>query len=333
MFDFDLPESLDWRDARIPKPGKPGEFRKIAIPNPELMALQRDLLSNYLTRTEGLMASPFAHGFVNGRSTITGVRRLNRNAPVILRMDAKDFFDNFPVEEVRRRMVAQGERALLVDKLLVACTYRGRLPQGGPCSPFLTNVGMYETDCCLAAYAKKHGFSYIRYADDLVFAMEGSVDDPMNDPEVYAVEDDETGKTLFRPRRYGWFFRGVSEILGARLGIRLNRKKNKVIRLHGRCPRRVLGVVIRKDGAGYNAPRAMRRMARAMLCNLYRKVMAQGGVAVPGDHLKWMQVRGYAAYFDGLRYGGYGDAGRADPVLQEKFWNYLEVRLGNGKQG
>lgn len=311
MFDFDLPESLEWREARIPKPKKPGEFRQIAIPNDALMQTQRHLLYDYLVKETGLRASPFAHGFVPFHSTITGVRKLPRMSAVILKMDAKDFFDNFPIKAVRRRMLAQGERALLVEKMLTACSYKGRLPQGGPCSPFLTNVGMYDTDCCLAAYAKKHHFVYIRYADDFVFALE---------------EDAPYATTNGLPK-YKWFFKGVSSILEGRLGIRLNPKKNHVIRLNGNGARRVLGVVIRKDGAGYNAPRGMRRMARAMLCNLFRKVCEQNGVPLPDDFGKWAKIKGYAAYFDGLRYGGHGAAGSSDPILQERFWVYLEIRM------
>ena len=317
MFDFDLPEDLSWREARIPKPKKPGEFRKIAIPNAELMQTQRMLLYEYLGKSEALQASPFAHGFVPSRSTITGVRKLTRTARVIVCMDAKDFFDTFPVEVVRRRMIKQGVRATLVDKILKACTYNGHLPQGGPCSPFLTNVGMYDADCCIAAYAKKHHFTYIRYADDLVFSLDDDApyDDSATDADGHKV----------RPS-YKWLFVGVGKILNGILGIELNRRKCHSVHITSNAKRRVLGIVIRKDGGGYNAPIEMRKMARSMLCNLHWKIRHQGGVPMPEDFSRWARIKGYAAYFDGLRYGGDGMAGSADPVLQEKYWKYLEKK-------
>ena len=87
MFDFDMPP-LDWRVCKIPKPKKPGEFRKITIPNDQLKARQREIL-RYLYKVKGLKASVFAHGFVPFRNTSTGVACLPKESEVILCMDRK----------------------------------------------------------------------------------------------------------------------------------------------------------------------------------------------------------------------------------------------------
>lgn len=303
MFDFDLPADLSWRVARIPKENKPGEFRKLTIPNDDLMEVQKDILQ-YLYTVKELWPTIFAHGFVPYRNTSTGIARHDRLADVFICADVKAFFDNFWVDRTREQMI----RVLpvhLVDKMLTACTYEGHLPQGGPCSPWLTNIGMIEADKMIAAFLKKNGFTYTRYADDLTASQRFEV----------------TGN---KPRKsYRYIFEGIDKILKEHMHLHLNWKKNHVINLSGGDARQVTGVVIRKDGLGYNAPSKMRRMVRAMLCNLANKVYDQHGRYDNDDLYEWHKIVGYIRYFDNLRSYGDGEAASADPVIQPKFFNYL----------
>lgn len=314
IFDFEMP-SLEWRVCRIPKPGKPGEFRKITIPNDGLKAVQRRIL-RFLYKVDGLRPSAFAHGFVPHRNTSTGVSRLNRQASVIACMDVKDFFDNFPLEPIRDRMCKAGIPESLVDKILQACSYKGAVPQGGPCSPALTNIGMFETDLVLGAYAKCLGYTYTRYADDLTFSRL---------PREGSAEKTTRGETRA-------LFRAVEKILESRLGLHLKHSKDHVIHIDSGQKRQVLGVVVRKDGLGYNAPRGLRRKARAMACNLARKLQQADGVPTKADYAKWAELVGYVRYFDNLRSYGDAEASGADPVIQERHWSYLEGIFGINKK-
>lgn len=303
MFDFDMPP-LDWRVCKIPKPKKPGEFRKITIPNDQLKARQREIL-RYLYKVKGLKASVFAHGFVPFRNTSTGVACLPKESEVILCMDVKDFFDNFPLEPIRKRMIEAGVGASLVEKILTACSFKNTIPQGGPCSPALTNIGMFEVDLMISAFARSRGYAYTRYADDITLSKIPEVT-----PEVEV-------KNIWR------LFHGVEKILSTRLGLSLKHSKNHVIHLKGKEKRQVLGVVIRKDGKGYNAPKRMRTTARAMLCNLARKVESKGGRVFPEDRITWQKIVGYVRYFDNLRSYSDEDCATADPLIQQKYWDYL----------
>lgn len=303
MFDFDLPADLSWRVARIPKEDKPGEFRKLTIPNDDLMLVQNDILQ-YLYTVKELWPTIFAHGFVPCRNTSTGVARHDRLADVFVCEDVKDFFDNFPIKRTEEKML-DVLPCKLVEKMLAACTYKGHLPQGGPCSPWLTNIGMIDADKMISAFAKKHGFTYTRYADDMTFSQR------------FDVTGNKPSKS------YRFLTEGVDKIMREYMQLRLNRKKSHVIRLSGSDARQVTGVVIRKDGMGYNAPSKMRRMVRAMLCNLANKVYRQHGRYDNDDLYEWHKIIGYVRYFDNLRSYGEGDAAYADPVIQPKFWNYL----------
>lgn len=312
MFDFDMPP-LDWRVCRIPKPRKPGEYRKITIPNDELKAVQGTIL-RFLYKQEGLRPSAFAHGFVPFRNTSTSVARIDRLSRAILCMDVKDFFDNFPLDPIYDRMIEAGLGECLVDKILTVCSYRGTIPQGGPCSPCLTNIGMFETDLALSSFAASRGLVYGRYADDIVLSVESAYED-----EAFKLNPVK-------------IFYGVDKLLRSRLGLRLKPCKNHVVWRDSRCKRQVLGVTIRKDGKGYNAPVAMRRMVRAMLCNLAHKVQGNNGVVVPEDWQTWGKITGYVRYFDNLRSYGDGDAASSDPIVQERYWNYLVNKFKRKKR-
>ena len=307
MFDFDLPP-LTWREARIPK--KSGGFRKLEIPNDELKQLQRTILQ-YLYRNKGLRPSAMAHGFVPYRNTCTALTHHNTLAPIILCMDIHDFFGTFPIEPVRARMIGAGIPATTVEKILTACTYKGHFPQGAPTSPYLTNVGMLDTDRVLAAYASKHGYIYTRYADDLTFSLRDGA----------APQKKQT-----------FFFYGVEKILSVMLGIHLKKAKSHEIRINSRAARRVTGVVIRKDGLGFNAPRRMRKNIRAGIHNLAERIRGNNGRVFDEDHLTWRKLLGSILYMDNLRsYSPSAQVAGADPVVNETDFRYLCLKFNYQK--
>lgn len=300
MFDFEMPP-LDWRDATIPK--RSGGVRQIHIPNDELKETQRSIL-RYLYTVPGLRPSKYAHGFVPYRNTATGASQHDKLADVIICMDVRSFFDNFPAEPVRKRMIEAGVGAVLVDKIIESCSYNGAFPQGGPCSPCLTNIGMFEADHIIAAYARNNGLAYSRYADDITLSRSPGTDVDLK-------------------KDYTFVYYAIDTILREHLGLTLKRSKSHTIWRSGSSPRRITGVVIRKDGMGYNAPKNMRRMARAAAHNLHKKLMSQNGVPCPEDWKEWCKVVGYIQYFDYLRSYGEGAAATADPMIQEEGFAHL----------
>lgn len=303
MFDFKMPP-LDWRECDIPKKHKPGEFRHLTIPNDELKAVQRQIL-NYLYTVKELRPSGFAHGFVPFRNTSTGLDRHPRNCDVMVCMDVDSFFDNFPLDAVERALVAGGVGEVLAKKIIKACSYKGRLPQGGPCSPWLTNLGMVDVDRMIASYAKKHGFIYSRYADDMTFS------------QTFALSRKKPRKS------YDFLAKGVELILSTHLGLYLNKEKTHVIRMHGSTKPQVTGIVIRQDGQGYNAPRKLRRNIRAAAHNLLMELRACGSRPTDAMVGKWRRICGYVRYFDNIRSHGEGEAANADPCVKAEVWDEL----------
>ena len=299
MFDFEMPP-LDWREARITK--KSGGYRKLCIPNDALKEVQEQILQ-FLYYTKGLWPTKYAHGFVPFRSTITSVQMHDPAAPAILCCDVKDFFDNFPVEPVKQKLLQANISPFLVEKILQCCTYRGAFPQGSPCSPWLTNLGMTECDLMLGSFAEKRGMTYTRYADDITMSVKSTTQ----------VKKDYTRE-----------FHGIELILNKKLGLTLKHSKNHVIWRRGSEKRQVLGITIGQDGRSYNAPMKLRRRIRAGVHNLAQKIRGNNNRIYEEDVAMWKVLFGYVCYFDHIRsFSPDTNAATADCCIGENDFNYL----------
>jgi hypothetical protein len=165
-------------------PKRRGGERLIMAPKNRLKAVQRALNAMLVSK---LPVSAYAHGFRSGRSVRSNAQP-HVGKQVVLRLDLKDFFPaihfgrvrgllvslgySYPVAttlgalmtEAPRQPVRVGERTLYPPVGSRSC------PQGAPTSPGLSNAVVMKLDHRLAGLARKHGFDYTRYADDLTFS-------------------------------------------------------------------------------------------------------------------------------------------------------------------
>ncbi len=163
---------------------KTGGVRFISAPKPALAQAQRWILDNLLSR---LNVETEAHGFVGGRSIVTNAKE-HTERDVVVNLDLKDFFPSFTFRRVKGLFVSLGYGEHLATMLGLLCTEPPRvpakfdgkvyhvalgervLPQGASTSPAITNAICRRLDRRLAGLAKRHGFNYTRYADDLTFS-------------------------------------------------------------------------------------------------------------------------------------------------------------------
>ena len=114
-----------------------------------------------------------SHGFVKERSIITNAK-IHKNKKIVLNLDLKDFFDSFHFGRVKGFFEKNkdfksffpeltSELATLIAQLVC---FNGKLPQGAPSSPLLTNLICNIFDVRVLKLAKKYKLAYSRYADD-----------------------------------------------------------------------------------------------------------------------------------------------------------------------
>jgi hypothetical protein len=165
-------------------PKRSGGERLIMAPKARLKRLQRRLNALLVSK---LPVSEFAHGFRNGHSVRSNAEpHVGRS--VILQLDLKDFFGSIHFGRVRGLLIALGYGYPVATVLAALMTDSPRqpvvvgetryfppagpraCPQGAPTSPGLSNAVVVKMDRRLAGLARRYGFAYTRYADDLTFS-------------------------------------------------------------------------------------------------------------------------------------------------------------------
>lgn len=166
FFDKKIYES--YKEIIIPK--KNGGERKIDIPCDELKLIQKNLLEGFQTIFN--YKDKFCHGFVKQRSIYTNARK-HIKQKVVISYDLENFFESFTFVRVlgylkkSKKLSFNDNVSYIVARLL---TYNDKLPQGAPSSPMITNLICGKMDYDLHLVAKKYGFYFSRYADDLTFS-------------------------------------------------------------------------------------------------------------------------------------------------------------------
>lgn len=187
-FHSDAAERIHYIRFTVPK--KSGGMRELSAPHRDLAVAQRWIFQNILLR---LPAHPAAHGFVRGRSIRTNaLPHVGRHT--LVNADLQDFFPTITFHRVRGAFGQLGYSPAAATILALLCTeaprrtveYAGKafhvaigpraLPQGACTSPALSNLIARRLDARLSGIARKLGWNYTRYADDLSFSAEAEAE-------------------------------------------------------------------------------------------------------------------------------------------------------------
>ncbi|AMV40468.1 reverse transcriptase family protein [Planctomyces sp. SH-PL62] len=189
-FHRDAARRIHYRRFTIPK--RDGTERAIWAPMPRLKQAQHWILRNIAER---LPVHGAAHGFLPGRSILSNAAA-HHDPKVVVRIDLKDFFPTVTWRRVKGLFRKAGYREHVATLLALICTESPRevveqdgetyyvalgprcLPQGAPTSPAVTNALCLRLDRRLSGLARRQGWRYTRYADDLTFSRASGSDAP-----------------------------------------------------------------------------------------------------------------------------------------------------------
>ena len=154
-----------YQELRIPK--KRGGFRILHAPDSLLKTVQRNILRHFL---EEQAVSPWAAAYKKGSSPGQNAR-FHTGAPLIMKLDIKDFFPNITFPMVYQRAFSSRLLPPAAGMLLTSlCCLEERLPQGSPASPYISNLVMRPFDDCMGSWCQHQGIRYSRYCDDITFS-------------------------------------------------------------------------------------------------------------------------------------------------------------------
>ena len=260
-----------YTEFEIPK--KSGEPRRICAPTGDLKGVQRQLADalweHQKSIYEELGIKPnISHAFEEGKSIITNAK-IHRNKRIVVNVDLSDFFDSIHIGRVRgffeknKHFNLPHEPAITIAQL--AC-YQGKLPQGAPTSPIITNLICQVLDMHLLSFAKRYRLDYTRYADDITFST--------NDKAFLETWDSFYAELEKKIRKAGFS---------------LNEKKTRIT--YRDSKQVVTGLVVNKK---ISVDHAYCRKVRAMAHSLY----TNGSYSVDGVEGNIRQLEGRFAFID-----------------------------------
>ena len=154
-----------YRSLWIPK--RRGGYRRLDVPDPLLMQVQKNILHHIL---DGFSASEAASAYQKNVSAAQAAA-LHRWKKLVLKLDIRDFFGSITFPLVLGRGFPAAYFPQEVRTLLTSlCCFHQHLPQGAPTSPSLSNLVMKPFDAHMLAWCGERGISYTRYCDDMTFS-------------------------------------------------------------------------------------------------------------------------------------------------------------------
>lgn len=202
-----------------------GKKREINKPDIVLKSFQKSVYKNILLH---IPTSDYAVAYKKG-SSLRYSTAVHIGKPMILKLDIKNFFGSILYKTVQEMFLKHGYDYYMATTLTTLCCYKGRLPQGTPTSPAISNIIMKDFDDKVACFCNTRNIAYTRYSDDMTFS--GSFDSN----EVIEFVKDKLNKS----------------------GFQLNNKKTKLIKQGQR--QTVTGVVVNEK---QQLPKKYRKQVR-----------------------------------------------------------------------
>lgn len=224
--------STHYRTYEIPK--KSGGSRQIAQPSRMLKGIQGWILVSILNK---LTPHNSSTAFRKGINLLDNAMP-HIGAVEIVNLDIKEFFHNTTANKIFRLFRGIGYNDQISNVLTRLTCYKGRLPQGGPCSPALANLTNLRLDRRISKFCENNSIIYTRYADDMTFSI------PVLNKSKFLI-------------------RVITEIIEDE-GYLINDKKTRVNGLSSK--KTVTGLVLAKDSVGIGRKRY--RQIRAKIYNL-----------------------------------------------------------------
>lgn len=164
--DFIRLKSEQYVSFKIPKKNSIDK-RIINAPKKYLRLAQKIILKEIL---EKIPCSNAATAFIKGKNGLYENARIHKDNLYLLKFDFCNFFQSIKFDTIKLLFIDLGYNPRIASFIAELCTFCKELPQGGICSPYLSNLVCYELDNEIIAYCERNNIKYTRYADDLFFS-------------------------------------------------------------------------------------------------------------------------------------------------------------------
>lgn len=158
--------SINYQYNIINIPKKNGGYRELNTPSENLKFIQRWILDNILYRVQ---CKENVTGFIPNKSIVDNAK-LHVGKECIIGIDIKNFFPTIHFGRVKGLFKSLGYSTHVSIVLANMCTYKGKLPQGAPTSPYIANLICDKLDYRIKKLCDISNATYTRYADDITIS-------------------------------------------------------------------------------------------------------------------------------------------------------------------
>lgn len=243
-------------------PKKDGSTRIIQSPKYPMKLVQRWILKEIL---EKIPVSNHSTAFQRGKNGIKENADFHRYSIYLLQMDLKDFFPSISSSKVYIIFRQLGYNSFISNMLTKLCTYNGALPQGGVCSPYISNLVCYKLDNRFKGLCSTRDVLYTRYADDLTFSADNK-------------------ETLRKIKNI------IEEIINDE-GFVLNKKKTRFLSPYSH--KVITGITINDQDRKLKVKKEIKRNLRALI----------HFTISTGDYSQVDKINGYVSYINSIENG------------------------------
>jgi RNA-directed DNA polymerase len=172
---------------------KTGGERKIAAPHKSLKLIQSALNLIFSVIYE---PKDYVTGFVPDKSIVDNAKvHVGRN--YVYNIDLENFFPSIELNRIKAVLklppfsLEGTEREKIAYLIACLACKDGRLPQGSPTSPVLSNIVCQKMDRRLRGFAKAFNCRFTRYADDITFSASKDVFNQTFKTELKRIIEDQ----------------------------------------------------------------------------------------------------------------------------------------------
>ena len=172
---------------------KTGGERKIAAPHKSLKLIQSTLNLIFSVIYE---PKECVTGFVSDKSIVDNAKvHVGRN--YVYNIDLENFFPSIELNRIKAVLklppfsLEGAEREKIAYLIACLACKDGRLPQGSPTSPVLSNIVSQKMDRRLRGFAKAFNCRFTRYADDITFSASKDVFNQSFKTELKRIIEDQ----------------------------------------------------------------------------------------------------------------------------------------------
>ena len=212
-------------------------FRTLNPSIDKLKIVQSKIQKNIISKIE---LPDYAYGAVKGRDNVKNALR-HRGKKYNFTTDLSNYFPTITNKQVYEMFTSNGFSPTVSRILTKLTTYNGKVPQGAPTSPTISNLVFVKTGIKLIYLAEQNNLTFTTFIDDLTFSSKKDFKELIPEILEIVIADDfiiSHQKTFYKTYRPS-----VTGVIVTNNYLYLTEKfKNKLSNLEGKTEEQILGL-------------------------------------------------------------------------------------------